>query len=176
MSLIRPDLSLKQFANGLLDGSIEVEPANIDPRTAPAETYRTPNVKISPDIAAILDSLIDLNEPLPDDTLQAAIEAGTHLHGQTVRTQELEEIAAINRNRVFEKRDAVRAGERIDDPALAKAKLRELAIHQKFIVPDVLARNMAALCSYYNNKPSDKRFKTERIDGPASPLLIWRTR
>jgi hypothetical protein len=176
MSLIRPDLSLKQFADGLLDGSIEVDPPMMDTRTAPAETYRTPNVKISPDIAAILDSLIDLNEPLPDDTLQAAIEAGAHLHGQTVRTQELEEIAAINRNRVFEKRDAVRTGELITDPALAKAKLKTLAVQEKFMVPDVLARNMSVMCSYYNNKPNDKTFKTSRTDGPTSPMLIWRTR
>lgn len=132
-----------------------------------------PSRPIPDDLREILDS-VDLDED--DPLVESALAAHNHAEKCFVRIDEVTKIARSNVDKARTIRDTFRYKEVIPDPQEAKAKLRSLAIQEKFAVPDALSRNMQALCSYYNNKEHGKRFKTERAGGATSMLIIWRTR
>lgn len=146
------------------------------------KVYTVPPVgapsKMSPEARRELDEFlasvdeVDESEPL----LETAHEARKHAEKHFTRIDEVHKIAQRDVEKAGVMRDTFRFKEVIPDADEAKAKLRSLAIQEKFAVPDTLARNMQALCSYYNNKEQGKRFKTERAGGTTSMLIIWRTR
>lgn len=126
---------------------------------------------------SILDDLYAGLETPPDDrVVDSALAASDHAKLHFERVNAIERMAKNNREEVKNVRDMFRYKEVIRQPAEAKAKLKSMAIQERFLVTDEMARNMQSLCSYHNNKPNGKRYKTERIGGSASMLAVWRTR
>jgi hypothetical protein len=155
-----------------------VLPARKEHKVYTIPTMSTPST-MSPEARKGLDEFLgavdvaDVDEP----AFESAREARNHTEKHFARIDEVNRVANFaSKEKANAIRDAFRYKEVIPDGEEAKTKLRSLAIQEKFAVPNSLARNMQALCSYYNNKEGGKRFKTERAGGTTSMLIIWRTR
>lgn len=92
------------------------------------------------------------------------------------RAKEVEDMAKDSVERADQMRDEFRYKEVMATPAEAIAKLNEIPVQGKFVVPDHMAHNMQALVSKRNQKEHGKRFKTARVSGDKSFLQVWRTR
>lgn len=171
-------LNLREAANQLLH---DLEDPNYVPPDRPTRTVSSapeqdaPKRVLPDDLRAMLDGL-DVSD-MDERVIESAREARGHVEKHFVRIDEVNRIATTaSKEKANALRDEFRYKEVIATPQEAKAKLRSLAIQEKFAVPDVLSRNMQALCSYYNGKEHGKRFKTERAGGATSMLIVWRTR
>ena len=164
--------SAQQFFAALEDPT-HVAPRVAQPRMTP-KTTEPP--KVSAEWRAILDSLYSDLHNVDERLVQTALAAHDHAALHFQRMDAVNKIAETNVAKADALRDAYKYKEVIRNGTDAKAKLRSMAIQERFVVPDEVARNMQALVSYHNQKPEGKRYKTARIGGPTSMLEVWRTR
>lgn len=143
---------------------------------APPRTQDPVPSKLSPEWKAALDELfVGLND-LDDVAVRTAREAADHIGNMASRVDLLQDIAKRNRLEVEEVRDLYKHKDLIRTPAEAIAKLNELKVQEKFLVPDNMAHNMQALISKRNKKEHGKRFKSKTIKSATPALQVWRTR
>lgn len=139
-------------------------------------TAGTPSV-LSPDMRKRLDDLFEgLDDPIEPAIIESATLASEENHARYERGLALSRIAAENVAKVAELRDAFRHKDVMATPAAAIAKLGEIPVQGKFVVPDNMAHNMQALVSKRNQRENGKRYKTARVNGDKSFLQVWRTR
>ena len=123
-----------------------------------------------------LDNLFAGLDSIEPEIVESATSASEGNRGHYERALTLHLIGKENVAKVAELRDAHRYKEVMATPAAAIAKLNELKVQEKFVVPDHMAHNMQALISKRNQKEHGKRFKTSRVNGDKSFLQVWRTR
>ena len=145
------------------------------------EVYTIPPVgapsKMSPEARKALDDFLDATSaPIEPEIVESAASASEGNRERYERARELSRIADENVAKVAELRDAHRYKDVMATPAAAIAKLNEIPVQGKFVVPDHMAHNMQALISKRNQKENGKRFKTSRVNGDKSFLQVWRTR
>lgn len=136
---------------------------------------RPPQVGV--EMRQMLDELYrGLEIPADDRLVESAREAANHVGNTVAKVQLLQDIALRNRAEVEEIRDLYKNKDLIRTPAEAIAKLNELKVQEKFLIPDNMAHNMQALISKRNKKEHGKRFKTKSIKSATPALQVWRTR
>lgn len=132
---------------------------------------------LSPEAKQMLDEfLASVEGPVDDAILESASVANEGGLLWYKRAKEVDEIAQQSVERADQMRDEFRYKEVMATPAEAIAKLNEIPVQGRFVVPDHMAHNMQALVSKRNKKEHGKRFKTARVNGDKSFLQVWRTR
>lgn len=154
------------------------DPTYVAPRVAQPRLQReTPTLpNVSAEWRTILDDLYAGLNNIDERTVESALAAHDHTALHFQRMDAVNKLAAVNVAKADALRDAHKYKEVIRNGTEAKAKLRSMAVQERFCVPDEVAHNMQALVSYHNKKPEGKRYKTERINGATSMLVVWRTR
>jgi hypothetical protein len=151
-------------------------PARKEHKVYTIPTAGTPSV-MSPEARKSLDAfLAAVDTPVDDTTVTSALTAHDHAALHFQRVDAVNKLAQTSAAKADAIRDSYKYKEVIRNGTDAKAKLRSMAIQEKFVVPDEVARNMQSLVSYHNQKPEGKRYKTARVNGPTSMLMVWRTR
>ena len=128
----------------------------------------------TPEWRAILDDLYSGMET--PDIFASALEASESLRTHAPNINKLLDVAGHNQPKADAMRDAVRVKDLPRTSKEALEKLKALKVQEVFAVPDELATRIQSACSYYNNKPDGKRFKTRRAPSNNSVLQIKRIR
>lgn len=154
----------------LLDGPLDpIKPYHPELYIRPEEK---PNP--TPEWRAILDDLYDGAET--PDIFESALEASESLRTHTPNIHKLLDVANHNQPRADAMRDALRVKDLPQTSKEALEILKTMKVRDVFAVPDALATRIQSACSYYNNKPDGKRFKTRRAPSNNQVLQIKRIR